>query len=179
MLKRVYTHLDEHVETYIATVAIAIFATLTVVQVIMRYAFNSPLTWGDEIARYALVWFVYVAASYAVRYQRHVKFNLLVYAIGRKSPLAERLVRLLGFVIWITFLIAMLVLSALLVLNQFRTGQVSPATKTPMYLVYIALPLGFLLMSFRVVQHIVGAVTDLIKNPRKPLPHTTVIDEVG
>ncbi|RUA22609.1 TRAP transporter small permease subunit [Billgrantia gudaonensis] len=58
MWKWIYSHLDEHIETYLATVALVVFASLVIFQVVMRYIFNSPPSWSEEIARYALVWFV-------------------------------------------------------------------------------------------------------------------------
>ena len=170
MLKRIYVHLDEHVETYLSTVALLIFTVLTVVQVVMRYVLGDPLTWSEEIARYALVWFVYTSASYAVRYQRHVKFNVLTKLLGKRIPIAERILQIIVFILWLAFLVLILVLSIQMVIAQFRTGQVSAAAQLPMYLIYIGLPLGLALMSFRVLQHLVRAGIDLAKNRNTPIP---------
>ena len=170
MLKRIYVHFDEHVETYLSTVALLIFTVLTVVQVIMRYVLGDPLTWSEEIARFALVWFVYTSASYAVRYQRHVKFNVLTKLLGKKIPIAERILHIIVFIVWLAFLVLILVLSIQMVIAQYRTGQVSAAAQLPMYLIYIGLPLGLALMSFRVLQHLVRAGIDLAKNRNAPIP---------
>lgn len=170
MLRSFYAHFDAHVETYLATVALIVFTTLVIFQVIMRYIFNSPPVWSEEIARYALVWFVYLSGSYAVKHQRHVKFNVVVDLIGKKVPLAQRIIRLLVFLLWLAFLVFMLRLSIEMVDRQFTTGQLAPGSQIPMYLVYIGLPLGLLLMSFRVLQHTAGAVIDIVKNPLAPIP---------
>lgn len=174
MLKRIYHHLDEHIETYLASAALVVFTTLVIVQVIMRYAFGNPLTWSEEVARYALVWFVWIAGSYAVRYQRHVKFNVLVELIGRRSPVTQRVIRIGTFLLWLAFLLVMLWLSTQMVLKQFDTGQVSPAARIPMYLVYLGLPIGMFLMSFRVTQHTITAFIDIVKNPNSPVPPAQV-----
>lgn len=170
MLKRIYSHLDEHVETYLSTVTLLIFTVLTVTQVVMRYILGSPLTWSEEIARLALVWFVYTSASYAVRYQRHVKFNVLTKMLGRRIPLAERALQIVVFILWLAFLLLILVLSIQMVIAQYRTGQVSAAAQIPMYLAYIGLPLGLALMSFRVIQHLVRAGIDIVRNRNAPIP---------
>ena len=172
MLKRIYTHFDEHVETYLSTVTLIIFSALVVAQVIMRYIFGSPMTWSEEIARYALVWFVYTSASYAVRYQRHVKFSVLVKLIGKRVPFAERVIQIFVFLIWLAFLITVLWLSIQMIISQYHTGQVSAGARIPMYIVYLGLPLGLALMSFRVVQHLVRAAIDIVKNPTAPIPPT-------
>ncbi|MCQ9616522.1 TRAP transporter small permease [Paenalcaligenes niemegkensis] len=170
MLKGIYAHFDEHVETYLATVALTVFTSLVIFQVIMRYVFNSPPAWSEEIARYALVWFVYLSGSYAVKYQRHVKFNVIVDLIGKKVPFAQRIIRLFVFLLWLAFLIFMLKLSIQMVTRQFGTGQLAPGSQIPMYLVYLGLPLGLLLMSFRVLQHTTVAIIDIVKNPFAPIP---------
>lgn len=169
MLKCIYAHFDEHVETYLATVALSVFATLVVFQVIMRYVFNNPSVWSEEIARYALVWFVYLSGSYAVKYQRHVKFNVIVDLIGKKAPLAQRIIQLFVFLLWLGFLAFMLILSIKMVDRQLTTGQLAPASQIPMYMVYLGLPLGLLLMSFRVLQHTYRTAIDIIKNPFAPI----------
>ena len=174
MITRIYHHLDEHVETYLASAALVIFTTLVVVQVVMRYVFGAPLTWSEELARYALVWFVWIAGSYAVRYQRHVKFNSIVELIGRKSPITQRIIRIFVYLLWLAFLLLMLWLSIQMVVKQTGTGQLSPASQIPMYLVYLGLPIGMFLMSFRVIQHTVVAFKDIVKNPNVPVPPAQV-----
>lgn len=170
MLRRIYAHFDEHVETYLATVALLVFTVLTIAQVFMRYVLNNPMSWSEEVARFALVWFVYTSASYAVRYQRHVKFNVLTKLLGKKLPIGERIVQIVVFALWLSFLVFVLVLSIQMVIAQYRTGQVSAAAQLPMYLIYIGLPLGLALMSFRVLQHLVRAGVDIAKHRNAAIP---------
>jgi TRAP-type C4-dicarboxylate transport system permease small subunit len=173
MLRVIYHHLDEHVETYLATALLMIFTGLAILQVIMRYVFGNSLSWSEELSRYAFVWFVYTSASYAVRYQRHVKFNVVVDLIGRASPLAERLLRLIALLVWALFLVVLLVLAVELVKNQMNGGQISPANQIPMWVVYLGLPIGLALMSFRVFQHLVRSAVGLFRHPHTPLPRPT------
>ncbi|WP_225221191.1 TRAP transporter small permease [Bacillus norwichensis] len=130
-------------------------------QVVMRYIFNESLTWSEELARYAFVWFVYTSAAYAVRYQRHVKFSFLVNILNRLSSVYGQLLKILALLLWISFLIFLDYYSVNLVISQFHTQQLSPANQIPMYLIYIGLPLGALLMTFRVVQHIISEMKEL------------------
>jgi C4-dicarboxylate transporter DctQ subunit len=128
----------------------------------MRYIFNDSLTWSEELSRYAFVWFVYTSAAYAVRYQRHVKFNFLVNILHKISPIYGKILKLIALLIWISFLVFVVYFSFQTVLNQYEMGQVSPANQIPMYIVYLGLPLGTALMTFRVLQHIVNESKELI-----------------
>lgn len=158
---KLYKHLDDHVETYLSSILLIFFSILVIVQVVMRYVFNSPLTWSEELSRYAFVWFVYTSAAYAVRYQRHVKFTFLVNALNRVSYVYGQIVKIIALFLWIGFLIFIDYYSIQMVINQYNTGQVSPANQIPMYIVYLGLPLGALLMTFRVSQHIVNGFKEL------------------
>lgn len=157
---KIYKHLDDHIETYFSAILVVFFSILMIIQVIMRYIFNSPLTWSEELSRYAFVWFVYTSASYAVRYQRHVKFSFLVNIAKKITPLAGMFIQFIAFLFWIGFLIFLDIYSVKLVINQYHTQQLSPANQIPMYLIYIGLPLGSFMMTFRLVQHIYKLIQD-------------------
>lgn len=174
MFKKILRNLDDYIEVYLASCALIVFSVLVIVQVFMRYVVGQPLTWSEELARYALVWFVWIAGSYAVKYLKHVRFNVLVDLIGKKLPLAQRGIRVLVFLLWLSFLLLMLFLSWQQVQQQLVSGQVSPATRIPMAYVYSGLTLGMLLMSLRVLQHTIRAVADIIRNPNSPIPPAPV-----
>lgn len=174
MLKRILHHLDEYVEVYLASAALVIFSVLVVVQVIMRYVFGAPLVWSEEIARFALVWFVWIAGSYAVKYLRHVKFEVLVTLLGNKIPVAQRVIRIIVFLLWLAFLLMMLVLSWQQVMQQVASGQVSAGARIPMSFVYFGLTIGMFLMSIRVIQHLWFAFIDIVKHPNTPIPKPAV-----
>lgn len=158
---KIYKHLDEHIETYLSSILLVFFSILCIVQVVMRYIFNESLTWSEELSRYAFVWFVYTSASYAVKYQRHVKFNFLVNLLKKLSPIYSQFLKIIALLLWIGFLIFLDVYSINLVIDQYHTKQVSPANQIPMFIVYLGVPLGAFLMTFRVVQHIVNEVKEL------------------
>jgi TRAP-type C4-dicarboxylate transport system permease small subunit len=153
---KLYKHLDEHIETYLSAILLIFFSFLCILQVVMRYIFNESLTWSEELSRYAFVWFVYTSAAYAVRYQRHVKFNFLVNLLYRISPIYSQILKIIALFCWISFLIFVDYYSIQTITNQFKMGQVSPANQIPMYIVYLGLPMGALLMTFRVTQHIIN-----------------------
>ncbi|MDM5335138.1 TRAP transporter small permease [Ureibacillus composti] len=158
---KLYKHLDEHIETYLSATLLIFFSILCVFQVVMRYIFNESLTWSEELSRYAFVWFVYTSAAYAVRYQRHVKFNFLVNLLHKISPVYSQILKIIALLCWIAFLLFVDYYSIQTVINQFNLGQVSPANRIPMYIVYLGLPLGALLMTFRVSQHIINSFIEL------------------
>ena len=47
-------------------------------EVVMRYVFNSPTVWVDEISRVLQVWVVYLAAAYVLKHRGMVTIELIL-----------------------------------------------------------------------------------------------------
>ena len=65
----------------------AVVATV-LLQVTMRYVFNAPLAWSDELARYQLVWLTFLGAGLAYRLRMHIAVDAvseMLKARGLKS----------------------------------------------------------------------------------------------
>lgn len=57
--------------------------TLMTLQIVMRYLFSSPLTWSEELARYAMVWMTFTGSALAVTKKAHVCVDLIVGAFPK------------------------------------------------------------------------------------------------
>jgi len=71
----------------IAAACLLVALALIVWAVVMRYAFNAAPTWVDDIAGFALVAVVMLAAAETLRRGEHIGVDLLV---SNLSPLARR-----------------------------------------------------------------------------------------
>ena len=47
-------------------------------EVVMRYAFNAPTVWVDEISRVLQVWVVYLAAAYVLKHREMVTIEVIL-----------------------------------------------------------------------------------------------------
>ena len=159
-MKSVLQYLDENVETYLSAIFLTIFSILTIIQVVMRYIFDNPLAWSEELSRYAFIWFVYMSASYAVKYKRHVRFGFFVNMLPKTAKL---IVQLIALLCWLGFLIFLDIYSYQVMSHLYSSMQTSPANKIPMFLVYLSVPIGSLLMTVRVLQHIWKSFTGYSK----------------
>lgn len=56
---------------------------ITSVQVVLRFAFNQPLAWAEEIGRYLFVWSVYAGFLLAVVKRSHIRVTVVVDALPR------------------------------------------------------------------------------------------------
>ncbi|RUL47778.1 MULTISPECIES: TRAP transporter small permease [Lysinibacillus] len=133
--------------------AYACFAILIVMTVVMfagviwRYVFNSSIVWAEELARYLFVWFVFLSASYAVISKAHIR----VEALNAIIPLKIRpYINLIGSFVWLLFSLYIAYLGFQYSFDLWSQNTNSAALKLPMGLVYMGIPLGYLLMAIRV-----------------------------
>ena len=167
-MKRMAHHLDQYIEHDLGGAALVTFTSLVIYQVVMRYVFSNSPAWSGELARFSLIWFVYLSGSYAVRYQRHVKFDLLPKALDRLAPTAGAFLRITVLLLWLCLLILFMYLSINIVINLYSSGQTSPAAGLPMWVIYIGVPLGVTLMAFRLSQHIYALCQTLYEKLQTP-----------
>ena len=50
---------------------------LVILSVMLRYVFNDPLTWGEELIVALLTWMVFLGAAAAVRSQMHIRIDVM------------------------------------------------------------------------------------------------------
>jgi len=55
--------------------AIGFFITF---EIVMRYVFNAPTIWVDEISRILQIWVVYLAAAYVLKHREMVTIELIL-----------------------------------------------------------------------------------------------------
>jgi len=62
------------------------------VQVILRYGFDRPLVWSDELARYLFVWCAFLGWIVAARRRSHLAITVVGYRLGPRGHAAFALV---------------------------------------------------------------------------------------
>ena len=116
-------------------------ALTTFVQVVSRYAFNLPLQWSEEVARFFLVWVTFVGSGTLLRDATgHPKVDTLEQSVSSRarSVLAavSRALILIGCLAMAWGGVRMVAL---------QWAQTSPSTEVSMGIVYLCIPAGALL----------------------------------
>jgi C4-dicarboxylate transporter, DctQ subunit len=162
-------------------------ATLIIFAAVLhRYAAGLPIpivqdallaidfSWAQELCIYLFVWMAKFGAAYGVRTGIHVGVDVLV---NRLDPFFRRQMILFGLAAGALFTATVGTLGAKLVLGLSHTQQVSADLGVPMWIVYLAVPLGSYLMCFRFLQ---VAWTFFRTNtlPRHEVAHVEGLDAV-
>ena len=116
-------------------------ATVTFLQVALRYLFGVPLAWSEELGRFLLVWLTFIGAGVLVRLpDGHPAVDTLPQALaGRARYVVETASRLLVIVACV----AMGWGGARM--TQVQWTQTSPSLELSMGMVYLCIPVGAVL----------------------------------
>jgi TRAP-type C4-dicarboxylate transport system permease small subunit len=95
------------------------------------------------------IWMAKFGAAYGVRTGIHVGVDVLINRLPEKQ---RRVGVLFGLGAGAFFTAMVAALGAKFVWLMFGTGQVSPDLELPMWIVYLAVPLGSALMCYRFLQ---------------------------
>ena len=135
-------------EEITSSVALSAMAVIIILQVFQRYVLQHSLDWPEELARYLFIYSVYVGSSYAAFGRRHLEVTVVRTVFGQK---AGSFFAIIAYLITVVFCGLMFVWGVKMVDFVTTTNQLAPALQFPMYIAYICLPLGFLLMGLRTI----------------------------
>ena len=131
---------------------LAVFAVV-LLQVIMRYLFERPNPWSEELSRFCFIWLSMIGASLALESQSHFTFDLAV----TKLPYLLR--------IWVYRFSSSIVVAGTIGLIglgfglvHLVDGQRSAALDLPLSWVYLSVPVAGIFM----LLHLVAGLSDTL-----------------
>lgn len=137
------------IEEVIITFGLFTSAIILFINVILRYFFKSGIVWAEEYTRYAIIWITFVGGGVAVRHGAHLRVSALLDSLkGNKKKTLSFIV----YIITIAFTVFLFIWGTMLTLQIKSTNQLTPAMEIPTYLIYLAIPVGGLLMTIRSLQ---------------------------
>jgi TRAP-type C4-dicarboxylate transport system permease small subunit len=116
---------------------------------VFKFINSYRLPWAQELCIFMFIWMAKFGAAYGVRTGIHVGVDVLVNRLTGGYRRAVILVSLAAGALF-TGLIALL--GARFVSHIAETGQTSAVLELPMWMVYLAVPLGSALMCLRFVE---------------------------
>lgn len=124
---------------YLSMACVTLMAILVVAQVVLRYVFNDPLTWSEEMARIVFIYLAFLGIGAAYGRRRHMFIDALVIEL---PATLKRIVEFSVVGIASAFLIAVIVITIRSIVELHRMDITTPALEYPMALVYLVIPLG-------------------------------------
>jgi TRAP-type C4-dicarboxylate transport system permease small subunit len=131
---------------WVVVAASAVMIVITLAQVVFRYALQAPITWSEELARYAFVYIVYFAAPIALHRGLHIGVDNVTVLL---TPRVQRLLEIFNDLVAVALVLVISCASIeVLRANQL---QFSPSLNLRMSIVYAAIPLSMMVMALVLV----------------------------
>ena len=111
----------------------------------MRYFFNNPLQWNDEVVTGLFVWTVFIGSAYAYRKHAHLGVDIVVNKLsGKTKTVVQDIVSILelAILIMLTVISSQYVQNLIWIRGKFKP-QVTDILRFPRWWIGIAVPIGF------------------------------------
>lgn len=173
MLNRFLNRIEEWlISSFMAAATLVAFTAVA-----LRYATGGGISWAQELTIYLFIWMAKFGAAYGVRTGIHIGVDFVVNAA---RPSIRRLLVIAAMLLGVIFTGVIAFFGARWVIFIYGTGQVSPDLEWPMWIIYLAIPLGSGLMCYRFIQALVfflktghlhsHAATDAAHEEQEALP---------
>ena len=157
----------DNIESYICQVLLVFFVCLLFLQIVLRLVFSAidslsryfvflehyplpaSLPWGEELSRFAFVWFVFFGATYAARLAAH---NRVTFQFKIFPKIVGNIFTLFSDLVWIVFNCVMIFYSINVIKEGFEFPEFSPTLDWLMAYVFLIFPIAFSLMTIRIIQ---------------------------
>ncbi len=114
-----------------------------------KFVNSLKMTWAQEACIYLFVWMAKFGAAYGVRTGIHVGVDILA---ERLTGNKRRLITTIAMSGGVLFTAILTWIGTDFVYHVRNGGQTSPDLEMPMWIIYLAVPLGSALMCFRFIQ---------------------------
>jgi len=148
-MKKILTFIDEKFEEIIGVIVLAVVVSLIFVGVMMRLLFKSGMPWQEELSRMLYVLVVYLGASYGMRSNDHIRINIVSDLL---PPRARKFLRVITDIIWAGFNITVIIMALQVYQKMQRFLGESAVLKIPLHVVFLIVPIGFALLTLRLIQ---------------------------
>ncbi len=157
----------DNLESYLCQILLVFFVCLLFLQIVLRLVFSAfhflsqfisvfehyplpaSLPWGEELSRFAFVWFVFLGATYAARLAAH---NRVTFQFKLFPKLVGDLSTLFADIVWVVFNCVMIYYSISVIKEGFEYPEYSPTLDWIMAYIFLIFPLAFSLMTIRIIQ---------------------------
>ncbi len=133
----------------IAGAGVLLLVFIIVNDVVMRYVFNRPTTWGMEISQYLILYTTMLSISYVMLLDKHVNIDMLVIHLPENT---QNILRVFTFSVCLLFGLMMSWITGETTVNAYREWWRSNSQlMLPLFPVYLMMPVGFALFSLECI----------------------------
>ena len=134
---------------YLASALFIAIGFIVSYEVIMRYLFNSPTIWVNEVSRFLQIWATYLALTYSFHKQDFIRITVIY---DRLNKTGKKILDFISFIFIIIFSCFVVYYGWLIAYDSLKVGRTSSTIlDVPSFLTELAIPLCFAFLVIRVI----------------------------
>ncbi|MCK0148868.1 TRAP transporter small permease [Marivita sp. S6314] len=154
----VWRRIDRDAERWLLLVFYVMLVATMAIEVLRREVFSYSSIWGEEIVRYSFIYLAWVGAAAAVKERAHIRIDVVMHYLG---PRTKALLYIFGDLVMFGVAIIALFWSLETVHVSYKFGSVTHGLRISNVWFLMAVPLGFTLMIWRLIQSLLRDVRSL------------------
>ncbi len=144
------------ISVWLARVAAAVFVAtgaMLTYEVAARYIFNAPTIWAAELSQMALIWGSLIAMPWILQARRHITVTAITSLLGERT---RQVLEILAMAFILVFSLIVTIYGWEIFYDSFVRGRTTGSLlNLPIWIVELAIPVGFALLSVQAAFEIV------------------------
>jgi len=146
---------------YLASALFIAIGFIVSYEVIMRYLFNSPTIWVNEVSRFLQIWATYLALTYSFHKQDFIRITVIY---DRLNENGKKILDFISFIFILIFSSFVVYFGWLIAYDSLKVGRTSSTIlDVPSFLTELAIPLCFAFLVLRVILEIITYIRNFVK----------------
>ena len=146
---------------YLASALFISIGFIVSYEVIMRYLFNSPTIWVNEVSRFLQIWATYLALTYSFHKQDFIRITVVY---DRLNETGKKILDFISFIFIIIFSCFVVYYGWLIAYDSLKVGRTSSTIlDVPSFLTELAIPLCFAFLVLRVILEAIRYIRNFSK----------------
>ncbi|MFY0596628.1 MAG: TRAP transporter small permease [Cognatishimia sp.] len=141
--------IDKQAERWLLLVFYVMLVITMAIEVMRREAFAYSSIWGEEIVRYSFIYLAWIGAAAAVKERAHIRIDVIMHYLG---PRTKALLYIFGDLVMFFVAVIALYWSYEAVHVSAKFGSVTDGLRVSKVWFLMAVPAGFSLMIWRLIQ---------------------------
>ncbi|MGQ7844498.1 TRAP transporter small permease [Granulosicoccus sp. 3-233] len=158
-MRRFLRELDDNAERWALLVFYTLLVSTMTIEVVRREVFSYSSIWGEEIVRYSFIYLAWIGAAAAVKERAHIRIDVLYHYVG---PRTKALLYIFGDIVMLVIGCLALYWSFETVSVSWKYGSVTHGLRISKVWFLMAVPVGFSLVIFRLLQSMRRDIGDLL-----------------
>ena len=146
---------------YLASALFIAIGFIVSYEVIMRYLFNSPTIWVNEVSRFLQIWATYLALTYSFHKQDFIRITVIY---DRLNENGKKILDFISFIFILIFSSFVVYYGWLIAYDSLKVGRTSSTIlDVPSFLTELAIPLCFAFLVLRVILEVITYIRNFVK----------------